>query len=51
VKKKNEIHPIYLRIKEVTQAKTDKQLAAMVTVTQPAVSRWKFKGEIGRDKL
>lgn len=49
--KKDELHPIYIRIREVAQVKTDKHLAEMLNVSQPAVNRWKYKGEIKRERL
>lgn len=44
-------HPIYVRLKESLQAKTDKQLTQMLEVTKQSVNGWKRTGKIKRERL
>lgn len=51
MKEKFSPDPIYVRLKEVLKAKTDRQLATMLEVTPQSVGGWKRSGKVKRETL
>lgn len=51
MKKNLSKHPIYLRLREVLNVETDRELADKLKVTPQSVNGWKRHGKIKRDKL
>jgi len=51
VKEKPSPNPLYLRLREVLNATTDRQLAELLKVTPQSVNGWKRTGKVKRDKI
>jgi len=51
VKEKISKHPIYLRLREVLNVATDREMAEMLNVTPQSVNGWKRTGKINRQTL
>jgi len=51
VKEKISKHPIYLRLREVLNVATDREMAEMLNVTPQSVNGWKRTGKIKRQTL